>query len=347
MADQPTRTPGELLLYTTADGASRVECRFVDESLWMTQAQLAVLYQTTPQNITQHLRTIYDEGELPGKATCKRFLQVQSEGGRQVSRRRKHYSLEAILAVGYRVRSTRGTQFRQWATARLKEYLVKGFTMDDRRLKSPPGPGVPDYFDELLERVRDIRASEQRMYRRVRDLFALSADYDGSNRACSSFFATMQNKLHYAVTGRTAAEIIRDRADRDAPHMGSTSWRGDHVLKADAKTAKNYLDEDEIRSLNRVVSMWLDHAEDRAERRQQIYLKDWESWLDRFLELSERPLLYSAGQVSAEQAREYAETEYAHFAERRRQLREAEGQRYNIEALRQAARSITDPQDDP
>ncbi len=199
--DLPPRSG--LVLYQTEDGTTRIQCRFADESVWLTQAQLAELFQTTPQNITQHLKAIFGEGELDPAATCKNHLQVRREGSREVSRVLAHYSLPAILAVGYRVRSPRGTQFRQWATARLAEFLVKGFTMDDARLKNPPGPGVPDYFDELLERIRDIRASERRMYTRVRDILALAADYAPSTEATQAVFFTVQNKLHHAVTGMT------------------------------------------------------------------------------------------------------------------------------------------------
>lgn len=228
-----------------------MECRFQDQSIWLTQAQMAELFQTTPQNVTLHLRAIYEEGELNETATCKEYLQVRTEGERQISRSLKHYRLEAILAVGYRVRSLRGTQFRQWATARLSEYLVKGFAMDDERLKNPPGPGVPDYFDELLERIRDIRASERRMYLRLKDILALAADYAPSEPETQTFFQTVQNKLHFAVTGKTAPELIAERADGEAHNMGLTAWKGSRVMKADVTIAKNYLRAGEISELNR------------------------------------------------------------------------------------------------
>jgi hypothetical protein len=212
-----------LVLYRTEDGRTRVECRFEEGTIWLTQAQLASLFQTTPQNITQHLRQIFADGELREEATCKDYLQVRSEGGRQVRRSLRHYSLPAILAVGFRVRSPRGTEFRQWATERLEEYLRKGFVLDDARLKHPPGPGVPDYFDELLERIRDIRASEARMYTRVRDILALAADYSPKDQDTQVVFQTVQNKLLFAVTGNTAPELIQARAAADAPNMGLTS----------------------------------------------------------------------------------------------------------------------------
>jgi hypothetical protein len=297
-ADQTPPT-GELVLYQTEDGRTRVECRFADETLWMTQALMADLFETTPQNITIHLSALYEEGEIDASATCKDYLQVRREGSREVRRQIKHYNLDAILAVGYRVRSERGVQFRRWASERLKEYLVKGFTMDDERLKNPPvaGSGAPDYFDELLERIRDIRASERRMYLRVREIFALAGDYDSSSRRTHEFFQTIQNKLHYAATGLTAPELISTRADRTKPNMGLTSWKGGAVRKADVTVAKNYLNNDEIGELNRIVNMWLDFAEDQARRRKQVFLRDWTSKLDDFLRFNERAVLGSKGHV--------------------------------------------------
>lgn len=218
-------------------------------------------------------------------ATIRNFRIVRIEGQREVARDIAHDNLDVILAVGYRVRSGRGVQFRRWATERLHEYLVKGFTMDDERLKNPPidGSGIPDYFDEMLERIRDIRASERRMYLRVRDIFALAGDYDPQNPQVAVFFQTIQNKMHFAATGKTAAELIADRADRDKPNMGLTSWKSDLVRRGDVTVAKNYLDEEEISELNRIVVMWLDYAEDQARRRKQVFLKDWENKLDEFL----------------------------------------------------------------
>ena len=212
--------PSDLILYQTEDGKTRIQCRFEDESLWLTQAQMADLFQTTPQNITQHIKAIYGEGELTEDSTCKPLLQLRSEGGRQVKRQLSHYSLQAILAVGFRVRSQRGTQFRQWANERLSEYLVKGFAMDDERLRQPVTAGLPDYFDELLERIRDIRASEQRLYLRVKDILALAADYQPSDLQTQTMFKTVQNKLHFAVTGLTAPEIISQRVNPELPNMG-------------------------------------------------------------------------------------------------------------------------------
>ncbi len=224
---------GEFILFTSDDGEVRVECRFEQDTLWLPQATIANLYQITPQAITQHIKAIYEDGELEQNSTCKSYLQVRQEGTRKVSRNTLHYSLPVILAVGYRVRSSRGTQFRQWATQTLQEYLVKGFVMDDERLKNPPvgTSAVPDYFDEMLERIRDIRASERRVYLRVREIFALAADYQPSLKETTQFFQVIQNKLHYACTGHTAAELIHLRADASKPHMGLTSYKGDYLIE--------------------------------------------------------------------------------------------------------------------
>ena len=323
MSDAPQ---SQLILYRTPDGQTRIQCRFENENVWLTQALMADLFQTTPQNITLHLKAIYEEGELREPATCKEYLQVRSEGGRRIQRLLRHYSLEAILAVGYRVRSPRGTQFRQWATARLMEYLVKGFTMDDERLKNPPGKGHVDYFDELLERIRDIRASERRVYLRVREILALAADYDPTEPETQVFFQTIQNKLHFAATGRTAAELIAERADASQPNMGLTSWHGGLVRKGDVTVAKNYLRENEIEELNRLVVMFLDFAEDQARRRKQIFLKNWVARLHDFLNLNERAILPDSGKVSHEAAYQHAEDEYERFAARRRTELEAQGE---------------------
>ncbi|MCC6822923.1 MAG: virulence RhuM family protein [Verrucomicrobia subdivision 3 bacterium] len=304
----------EIVLYQTADGRTRIECRFEQETVWMTQALMAELFQTTPQNITLHLRAIYAEGELNETATCKDYLQVRSEGGRQIQRSLRHYNLEAILAVGYRVRSPRGTQFRQWATARLKEYLVKGFTMDDERLKNPPGKGHTDYFDELLARIRDIRSSERRFYQKVLDIYATSVDYDPAAEASEQFFATVQNKMHWATHGQTAAEVIHARADAGKPFMGMLTTRpGGRVRKEDAAVAKNYLTEDELQVLNRIVNLYLEYAELQALERKPMTMRDWIANLDDFLKLSGRELLDHAGKVSHEAALAKAEAEYEKF----------------------------------
>jgi len=249
MTPPPLPPNGEILLYQTEDGRTRFECRFQNETLWLSQALLAELFEKDVRTINEHIQNIYEEGELDPEATIRKFRIVRREGNREVGRLIEHYSLDAILAVGYRVRSPRGTQFRRWATERLKEYLVKGFTMDDERLRNPPveGSGVPDYFDELLERIRDIRASERRMYMRVKEIFALAADYDAAQKSTVEFFKIIQNKLHFAATGHTAAELIARRADHTLPNMGLTTWKGQTVRKQDVTVAKNYLTEEEIR----------------------------------------------------------------------------------------------------
>jgi hypothetical protein len=341
----PAPTPGEFLLYETDDGTVRVACRFADDTLWLTQALMAALFQTSIPNINLHLKAIYADGELAPEATIKSYLIVRQEGGRQVHRAVQHYSLAAILAVGYRVRGIRGTQFRQWATERLSEYLTHGFTMDDERLKNPPvdGRGAPDRFDDLLERIRDIRSSERRMYLRVREIFSMAADYAPSRQETTRFFRLIQNKLHYAATGKTAAEIIRQRADHTADNMGLTSWKGGGVHKADVGTAKNYLETSEIDELNRIVTMWLDFAEDQARRRKEIFLKDWEQRLDEFLRFNDRTVLEHRGTVSHQQAIAHAEQEYEQFAARRRVWLEAEGEAANLRALEESAKVLEKP----
>lgn len=348
MADQHPAPAGEFLLYQTADGRTRVECRFADETLWLSQAGMAELFAVSVPTVNEHLKNIYAEGELDAAATLRKFRIVRREGARDVQRLIEHYSLNAILAVGYRVRSTRGTQFRQWATERLHEYLVKGFTMDDERLRNPPvaGSAVPDYFDELLERIRDIRASERRMYLRVREIFTLAGDYAPGTAETTMFFQRIQNKLHFAATGQTAPELIARRADHTQPNMGLTSWHGEVVRKGDVTVAKNYLHADEIDELNRIVVMWLDFAEDQAKRRKQVFLANWDTKLDEFLRFNEREVLPGKGKVSRATANEQAEAEYTKFAARRRALLEAEGERQQREALENAAKKLPRPKKD-
>ncbi len=333
---------GEIVLYQTEDGRTRVECRFQDETIWLTQALIAELFQKDVRTINEHLQNIYEEAELDPAATIRKFRIVRREGKREVAREIEHYSLDAILAIGYRVRSPRGTQFRRWATERLREYLVKGFVMDDERLKNPPvaGSGIPDYFDELLERIRDIRASERRMYLRVREIFALAGDYDPSRKVTVEFFKIIQNKLHFAATGQTAAELIVRRANHAVPNMGLTTWNGDAVRKNDVTVAKNYLKQDEIQELNRIVTMWLDFAEDQARRRKQVFLKDWEIKLDEFLRFNERGVLANAGTISKLEADARAEAEYEQFAVQRRALLEAEGEQASFRLLEETAKAL-------
>lgn len=317
-----------LILYQTEDGRTRIQCRFENETVWLSQALMAELFQKDVRTINEHLVNIFDEGELRREATIRKFRIVRVEGKRQVSREVEHYNLDAILAVGFRVRSHRGTQFRQWAIGRLSEYLVKGFTMDDERLKNPPGPGQKDYFDELLERIRDIRSSERRFYQKVLDIYATSVDYDPSAEATQRFFATVQNKMHWATHGRTAAELIHERADADQPLMGLQSARpGGVVRKDDASVAKNYLTESELQVLNRIVNLYIEFAELQAMERKTMTMRQWIGKLDEFLKISGRDLLDHAGKISAEAARAKAEQEY----ERYRRLLDAQPRAVDID----------------
>ena len=329
---------GEIILYNTEDGEAEIQLRAVDGTVWLTQAQMADLFATSPQAITQLIRAIYEDEELSEAATCNELLQVRDEGGRQVRRSLKHYNLEMILAVGYRVRSPRGTQFRRWATSALKDYLVKGFVMNDERLKDPAW----DYFDELLERIRDIRASEARFYQKVRDILALSEDYDASSPVVNTFYATIQNKMLYAVSSHTAGELIRARANPDKPNMGLNTWkqadRGRPLRKSDVGTAKNYLGEAEIKELNLIVETFLNTAELRATRRQTMRLSDWEGVLDTFLTSNELPKLDGAGRVSARQAQRIAHERYETFdAKRKAAQKAAANETDEIEELKRIA----------
>lgn len=334
---------GEIVLYTSQDGKTRLECRFEDESIWLSQTLLAELYQKDIRTINEHIKNIYKEEELNSDATLRKFRIVRTEGNRTVEREIDHYNLEVILAVGYRVHSQRGTQFRRWATEKLKEYLVKGFVMDDERLKNPSiaGSAVPDYFDEMLARIRDIRASERRMYLRVKEIFAMAADYDLSLAETAKFFSIIQNKLHYAATGLTAAELIQSRANHEVANMGLTSWKSDELRKTDVTSAKNYLNKEEIDELNRIVVMWLDYAEDQAERRKQIFMKDWEQKLDEFLRFNERNVLPNAGKASKQSADDFAKKEYDLFEIRRREYKETIGETETIHQLEETAKLLS------
>ena len=298
------------LLYAGDDEKVHVRVLIHGETLWLPQRLMAELFQTTTDNIGLHLRNIYADGELAEKATAEDFSVVQNEGGRAVRRTLKHYSLDAIIAVGYRVSSKRATQFRIWATKRLREYIVKGSTMDDERLKQSGGGG---YFEELLARIRDIRSSEKVFWLKVLDIYATSTDYDGSAEVSHKFFATVQNKIHWAAHGHTAAEIIASRADATKPHMGLQTFPGPHPRKADVAVAKNYLGEDEIEALNLIVSLYLDFAELQAKSRRAMTMRDWITKLDAFLRLSERDILTHAGKVSHSDALAKAEREYEKF----------------------------------
>lgn len=301
---------GELILYQAEDETTKIEVRLENENVWLTQKMMAELFQTTPQNITIHLKNIFDEGELKEEATCKDFLQVQNEGSRKVERKQKFYNLDAIISVGYRIKSHIATKFRIWATARLKEYLIKGFTMDDERLKNLGG-GI--YWKELLDRIRDIRSSEKVLYRQVLDLYATSADYDPNSKESIQFFKIVQNKLHYAAHGHTAAEIIAKRADAGQPFMGLLTFSGGEVTRKDIGIAKNYLNENELKKLNNIVSAYFDLAEVKALNQEPMYMKDWIAHLDRLIQTFDGKLLNDAGFVSHEQAMKRAETEYRKY----------------------------------
>lgn len=289
----------DLILYITEDGRSQIKLRAQEQTVWLTQLEIAELFDATKQNISLHLKNVFEDEELDPAATVKESLTVQIEGSREVQRPVTLYSLDAILAVGYRVRSPRGVQFRRWASTILKEYLAKGFVMDDERLKNPDGR--PDYFDEMLARIRDIRASEKRFYQKVRDLFALSSDYDKTDKATQVFFATVQNLLIFAVTQQTAAELITARANPADPHFGLLAWKGDKVRKADIVVAKNYLTEDEIDTLNRLVVIFLETAELRAKSKQETRMAFWKQNVDQIITSNGFPLLTHAGAISHEQ----------------------------------------------
>jgi hypothetical protein len=310
----------DLILYTTEDGRSQIKLRAQEQTVWLTQLEMAELFDATKQNVSLHLKNIYEDGELDPAATVKESLTVQTEGMRQVQRPVTLYNLDAILAVGYRVRSPRGVQFRRWASSVLKEFLTKGFVMDDERLKNPDGR--PDYFDEMLARIRDIRASEKRFYQKVRDLFALSSDYDKTDQATQQFFATVQNMLLYAVTQKTAAELIIARANSKDPHFGLLHWKGAQVRKQDILVAKNYLTEDEIDTLNRLVVIFLETAELRTKNRQEIRMAFWQQNVEQIISSNGFTVLTHAGKVSHARMEQQVEPLFMDF-DQRRKLQEA------------------------
>ncbi len=309
MSEAPRKS--QFLVYQAENGAIKIDVRFEDETVWLTQPLIAELFQTSQQNISLHLQHIYEEGELEPQATHKESLSVRSEGSREVSRNLEYYNLDAIISVGYRVKSRVATQFRIWATQRLREYIVKGFVLDDERLKNPDRPF--DYFEELLRRIQDIRTSERRFYQKITDIYATSIDYDPTAEASIAFFKTVQNKLHWAITGQTAAEIVHTRADHAKPNMGLTNWRGARVRKEDVGIAKNYLAEPELAALNNLVEQYLLFAEGQAMRRIPMHMPDWIAKLDGFLKLNERGILTNAGQISHDLAVQHAEGEYESF----------------------------------
>jgi hypothetical protein len=317
--DENIPARGEVLLYQSVDGNIRIECLLQEETLWLTQKAIAELFDVESPAISKHLSNIYETGELIREATVSILERVQTEGKRQVARKLEYYSLDAIIAVGYRVNSRQATQFRIWATRTLREFIVKGFVLDDERLKQGNALFGKDYFEELIERIREIRASERRFYQKVTDIYALAADYDKNSPITRDFFATVQNKLHWAITGKTAAETIYEKADAARPNMGLTNWKhapGGKVVKSDVTVAKNYLNEKHIQELNRIVSAYLDLAENRAARGILMKMRDWAEFLNRFLDLSNYPILDDKGTVSALEAKIKAETEYEVFRKR-------------------------------
>ena len=314
MTDQPpnsTAPVGQMLIYQTEDGRLKVEARLENETLWLTQQQMAELFQTSRTNVVEHIQHIYEEGELVETATCRESRQVRAEGSRQVERVLPFYNLDMVLSVGYRVKSAVATRFRIWATQRLHEYIVKGFVLDDERLKNPDLPF--DYFDELTRRIQDIRTSEKRFYQKITDIYATSIDYDPTQPQSITFFQTVQNKMHWAITGQTAAEIIHSRVDKNQPNMGLTNWRGGKVRKADVGIAKNYLNTDELAALNNLVEQYLVFAEGQAMRRVPMSMNDWITKLHGFLTINDRDILNHAGKISHDVAKTFAEAEYEQF----------------------------------
>lgn len=314
MADKDTlstsENQGEIVIYQTDDGDTKIDVRFVDETVWLTQHQMAELFQSSRTNIVEHIQHIYEEGELDENSTCRKFRQVRTEGNRQVVRELPYYNLDMIISLGYRVKSIVATHFRRWATERLKEYMIKGFTMDDERLKNLGGG---NYWKELLDRIRDIRSSEKVMYRQVLDLYATSVDYNPKSSESIAFFKMVQNKLHYAAHGHTAAEVIYERADADKPFMGLTVFSGDFPTAKDIGVAKNYLTENELKVLNNIVSGYFDFAEIQAMRHNPMYMSDYIDHLDNLLKATGENLLTDAGKVSHAQALEKAKSEYQKY----------------------------------
>ena len=308
--NRPDQGQGEIVIYQAEDGLTKVACRFVDETVWLTQQQMAELFHTSRSNIVEHIGHIYEEGELDETSTCRKFRQVRMEGSRQVTRELPFYNLDMIISLGYRVKSLIATQFRRWATERLKEYMIKGFTMDDERLKNLGGG---NYWRELLERIRDIRSSEKVMYRQVLDLYATSVDYNPRSAESVAFFKMVQNKLHYAAHGHTAAEVIYERADADKPFMGLTTFSGDFPTAKDIGIAKNYLTEEELRVLNQMVSGYFDFAEVQAIRHRPMYMSDYVEQLDNILRATGEEVLTHAGKISHAQAMEKAKAEYKRY----------------------------------
>ena len=340
--NRPDQSQGEIVIYQAEDGITKVECRFVDETVWLTQQQMAELFHTSRSNIVEHIGHIYEEGELDEVSTCRKFRQVRMEGNRQVTRELPFYNLDMIISLGYRVKSLIATQFRRWATERLKEYMIKGFTMDDERLKNLGGG---NYWRELLERIRDIRSSEKVMYRQVLDLYATSVDYNPRSAESVAFFKMVQNKLHYAAHGHTAAEVIYERADADKPFMGLTTFSGDFPTAKDIGIAKNYLTEEELRVLNQMVSGYFDFAEVQAIRHRPMYMSDYVEQLDNILRATGEEVLTHAGKISHAQAMEKAKAEYKRYQAQTLSPVEEEYLK-TIKQLGKTAKSEAEKQDD-
>ena len=340
--NRPDQSQGEIVIYQAEDGLTKVECRFVDETVWLTQQQMAELFHTSRSNIVEHIGHIYEEGELDEVSTCRKFRQVRMEGNRQVTRELPFYNLDMIISLGYRVKSLIATQFRRWATERLKEYMIKGFTMDDERLKNLGGG---NYWRELLERIRDIRSSEKVMYRQVLDLYATSVDYNPRSADSVAFFKMVQNKLHYAAHGHTAAEVIYERADADKPFMGLTTFSGDFPTAKDIGIAKNYLTEEELRVLNQMVSGYFDFAEVQAIRHRPMYMSDYVEQLDNILRATGEEVLTHAGKISHAQAMEKAKAEYKRYQAQTLSPVEEEYLK-TIKQLGKAAKTEAEKQDD-
>jgi hypothetical protein len=330
-------TDSQFILYQAEDGKTRLEVRLEEETVWLSQKLMAELFQKDIRTINEHIKNIFEEGELSADSTVRNFRIVQLEGKRDVTRNVEFYNLDMIISVGYRVKSHTATRFRQWATARLKEYLIKGFVLDDERLKNPDLPF--DYFDELLRRIQDIRTSEKRFYQKITDIYATSVDYDPTQEVSIVFFKTVQNKLHWAITGNTAAEIIHQRADGTKPNMGLTNWRHHHLRKQDVGIAKNYLDGEELSALNNLVEQYLVFAEGQAMRRVTMHMQDWVRKLDGFLILNDRNILDHAGKVSHKMAAQHAGDEYEKFHKQRLQIEAERADKKDFDAL---ARQITD-----
>jgi hypothetical protein len=327
----------ELILYSSGDGQIKLHLRVDGETVWLSQLEIAELFQISKQNVSLHARNIFEDGELSRQATVKESLTVQNEGERQVRREIANYNLNLILAIGYRVRSPRGVQFRQWASTHLKEFLLKGFVLDDERLKNPGGW---DYFDELLARIREIRASEKRFYQKVRELFALSSDYRIREQETALFFAEVQNKLLYAATGHTAAELVVERADPSQPNMALMTWSGSRVRKQDVIVAKNYLSADEIDTLNRLVVIFLEQAELRVKQRQDLSLDFWRGNVDKVLAFNDQPVLQGAGAVSHERMERIAHERYGLFDQQRCQAERKQADADDLKEIEQIERDI-------